>query len=345
MLDVAQEAGVSSTTVSYVLNGQDATIPQQTRERVLAVAEKMGYRANRMAQQLARQDSGIVGLLVPNIEAPFFAALTTQLNSLTSSIGYRLMFEIVDAGPIEDDDAVLHAREQTAVLRGIDQLLEWNTAGLLFWLHRQIDREKLRSSIRGVPTVGIGVDTSFGREEHAICDYVYVNQYWGTRPAVEHLIALGHHRFCFVAPLKSLIDARQQAVHDALADAGLPPPQIVESELQQTPDRIKEIAQARDRPTAYLCVDDHQALATYSGLRGMGLRIPEDVSLVSCDGGLIANSLVPRLSSVILPINEIAQSAVGLLRDRLDSDPSAPARCLEVKPHFEARQSTAPPGV
>lgn len=339
MQDVASAAGVSSATVSYVMNGIDASIPLATRERVLATAQEMGYRANRMAQRLARQESGIIGLVVPNIEAPFFATLTSQLNRSMDALGYHLMFEVVDVGSILEEESVLVNKEQKAMLEAVDRLLEWDAAGLVIWLHRPLEPQELDRKIQPVPTVCMGTNESGG----GICDYLHIDHYSGTRSAMAALIGMGHRKFCFVAPLKSIIDGRQRAVIDSLSEAGLEPPTILETEMKHCPARVQSILAEADAPTAFLCIDDHLAMATYSGIRSGRLRIPEDVSLISCDGGMMADLMVPRLSCVRLPMMEITATAITLLKERIAHKSAKSPDRKTIRPQYEQHQSTVCP--
>lgn len=339
MQDVATAAGVSSTTVSYVMNGIDAAIPLATRERVLATAQRMGYRANRMAQRLARQESGIIGLVVPNIEAPFFATLTSQLNRSVDALGYHLMFEVVEAGSIMEEESVLIKKEQRAMLEAVDRLLEWDAAGLVIWLHRPLEPQELDRKIHLVPTVCMGT-YEFGG---GTCDYLHIDHYSGTRSAMDSLIKMGHRKFCFVAPLKSITDGRKRAVIDSLSDAGLEPPTMLETEMKDCPGQVQAILAKPDAATAFLCIDDHLSMATYSGIRSYGLRIPEDVSLVSCDGGMMADLMVPRLSCVRLPMMEITATAVTLLKESIENKSVESLPRKSIQPQYEQHQSTASP--
>src|SRR5438105_12288384 len=183
MIDVARAAGVSQTTASFVLNGRDVAIPAETRQRVLRAARLLGYRANRIAQNLARQRSELIGTAIPVVENPFFASLVAYLHRRVNSLGYRMIFEVTEANDTEE------ARRSA-----LGQLLNWRVDGLLlYW--SEVYPHDVQDLIRGTPTVYFGTKAPDGDAE---C--VYLDNYGGAREAVEYLIGLGHRLLCCLTP-------------------------------------------------------------------------------------------------------------------------------------------------
>ena len=328
MQDVALETGLSTATVSYVLNGQDVAIPSETRLRVQEAAERLGYRANRMAQQLARKDSGLVGVIIPSISDPFFSVLTSHLNTLTRERGYQLLFEVIDQQP-----------DQKPALKAMDQLLGWNVAGLLLWMHRPIATADFERRLQGVPTVCMGIEDAFPHR----ADYIYLNHPVGTRAAVEQLITLGHQRFCYIDPFEPLPDPRRMTMLAVLHEAGLAPPYILEVTREEARAQVAEIARRPKAPTAFVCVNDTLALAALRGLHDANLCVPMDASVVACDASWVADFVEPTLSSVTFSLLEIAQQGVNLLHRAIAGESDSGPQRISVTPAYITRESVAAP--
>ncbi len=321
MLDVALAAGVSRTTASYVLNRVDVAIPQETRDHVLSIAQQMGYRTNRLAKQLAKQRSAMIGLMVRQMADPFFGSLADCLNVSAKSFDYQPLFEI--GCPDEEEGQ-----------RAIDHLLGWRVDGVILYIEQIQKLPQLALHLAGVPAVFIGPNDPGEVPQ----DCVYIDLYAGACEAANYLLSLGHTRFVYLGWRGA--NARFQAVADMLAERGMaPPPVILDSEVRET---VCSLSRRSDGPTAIICVNDMVALAALRGIRDAGKRAPQDLSVVSCDENWVAEYMDPALSSVTIPQARLAQESVHLLHQRISGDTSAPYR-VAVTPTLTIRESAAPP--
>lgn len=319
MLDVALAAGVSRTTASYVLNGQEVAIPQETRDHVLRVARQMGYRTNRLAQQLARQRSGMIGMVVPVLADPFFGNLADCLNQSAKTTGYQPLFEIGDPEAAEGRQA-------------IDHLLGWSVDGVVLYMQNMERLRQLDTPLSEVPCVFIGPNDPGAIRQ----DCVFVDLYAGAREATNYLLGLGHTRIHFLGWREA--DTRFRAVADLLKERGMAPPPLI-PEARET---VCELARRSDGPTAIVCVNDMVALAALRGIRDAGKRAPEDISVVSCDENWVAEYMDPALTSVTIPLAKLAETSVRLLHQRISGETSAPYR-VAITPTLTVRESAGPP--
>ncbi|CAN5422581.1 substrate-binding domain-containing protein [soil metagenome] len=323
MIDVAKAAKVSMTTASYVLNDRDVQIPAETRQRVWDAAKELGFRPNRFAQNLAHQRSGLIGVLTPINPSPFHAQLTGELNAKATALSYTLIFEATegldqDAGGFEE---------------AINRLLQWRVDGLLLW-----SKGEPISRLPECPTVLFGP-----RNPHPVSlTSVFVDLYEGARQAAQHLVDLGHREIGFVGHNDD--DPRWQALSDVAAQAGLAPPTRLSDSGTHDDLRCKveRLAKGNATPTAFLCISDVQALIVFRGLRNLGLRVPQDHSIVSCDESWAAENIDPALTAVAVPLAKMAQSALLSLVERV-GNPAAEGANIVLDPKLTVRESTAPP--
>jgi DNA-binding LacI/PurR family transcriptional regulator len=325
MLDVANAAGVSRTTASYVLNGLNVAIPQETRDHVLSVAHKMGYRTNRMAQQLAKQRSGFIGVIIPVIASPYFAYLATHINAFCRTAGFQMLLEA--AHSYEEDPCWQHA---------LDQLLSWGVDGLLLLWDPAIDLQQIRYAALEVPVVVVGIEPI--PEEDL--DWLYVDLYAGARAGMAHLMDQGHREIGYVGH-PSVGDPRYRAVVDMLAAAGLNPPMILVGPREEFYARVRALTGAYHEPTAFFCVNDTEAMVVQRALWDAGRRVPHDVSLVSGDSHWEADYTIPALTGVAIPSRQAAECSFQLLLQRINGDTRAKQH-LVIPPTFVVRESVAP---
>jgi LacI family transcriptional regulator len=291
--DVAAHAGVSVTTVSHVLNDVPGTrIAEATRDRVRRSAGELGYAPNSMARNLRLQRSQMVALISDEIATtPHAGRLILGAQEAASKAGWLMM--LVNTGLDVDFEA---AEIQALLQRQID--------GFVYakMYHREI---VLPDALDGVPAVLLDART---------------NEVGGGRTATEELIRHGHTRIGFANNIDDIPAARGrlEGYQAALRDAGLPfDPRLVaeaESETGGGLEAARELLLAPDRPTALFCFNDRMAMGAYHAAAELGLRIPQDVSVVGFDNQeLIAEGLRPGLTTVALPHYEMGAWAVETL--------------------------------
>jgi DNA-binding LacI/PurR family transcriptional regulator len=332
--DVATEAGVSRTTVSFVLNGRtDVKIPAETRERVLDAAERLDYHPHAPARQLAGGRSHILALVLRQTPEQIAAdaVLAETLRGLASAArakGFRVMVEpLSPEGPDSSYAGLLRAQ---------------HADGLVISGPR-IDDPQLLALVRdGFPLVLQGSLPDL----HVTS--VDVDNVAGARGAVEHLIGLGHRRIACItnAPLVyTAAQARLTGYRLALEAAGLP----VDAGLIATGDFDAPSGHAamhdllgRASFEAVFVASDVVALGAIGALREAGRKVPDDVSVVGFDDIPLAAYFDPPLTTVRLPASELGQAAGRALLERIADPTAAPRRTL-LPTELIVRASTASP--
>ncbi len=330
--DVATEAGVSRTTVSFVMNGRtDVKIPPATRLRVTKAAERLGYHAHASARQLAAGRSHMLALVLRQTPAQIAgdAVLAETLRGIATAArvdGYRVMIE-----PLEPDG-----------LHSYSGLLRAQHADGLIISGPRLDDPQLAELVHdGFPVVLQG---SLPDLEVPSVD---VDNVAGARGAVEHLIALGHQRIACItnAPLVySAATERLSGYREALAQGGLAEdPDLIEEAAFDAPSGHAAMLALLERTDldAVFVASDVVALGAIGALREAGRRVPDGVSVVGFDDIPLAPYVDPPLTTVRLPAFELGQAAGRALLDRI-ADPAASERTL-LSTELIVRASTAPP--
>lgn len=314
---VAAAAGVSTTTVSHVLNGV-GRVSESTRARVSDIAAQLGYMPNQLARGLRRQRSDTVGLIGDEVvTTPFAGRMIAGAHDAAKARGSLLL--IMETGR----DPELEEREALA-------LRQRQVDGVLYaaMYHRTVT---LPSALADVPVILLDAVSSDGRLPSVVPDEVT-----GGRAAAEELLSAGHRRIAFINTIDDIPAAhgRLQGFRAALRGAGLRPDRSLVLEAPSTPEGGYHAGLALlsrpDRPTGIFCFKDHVAMGCYQAAAELGLRVPDDVSVVGFDNmEVIAEALRPRLTTVALPHYEMGVWAVEQLYAWLDGPPEA----ADVAPH------------
>ena len=332
--DVAEAAGVSVTTVSHVLNDvKGARVSHDTRRRVGEVADQLGYTPNHLARSLRLRRSQTVGLISDKIATlPFAGELISGAQDAARARGALLM--VLHSG----GDAELEEREARL-------LAQRQVDGVLYatWYHREV---VVPAALQGVPTVL--VDASCAQPG---ISSVVPDEEAGGRAAVEELLRAGHRRVGFIND-----DADLPAAHGRLAGflagldaAGIPRERaVVVGTRPHTPGgyaAAMPLLSAPDRPTGVFCFNDRVAMGLYQAACELGLRIPQDVSVVGFDNQeIIAAALRPGLTTVQLPHYEMGAWAVDQLYRMVDGDSRPePAVHARLAGPVVRRESVGPP--
>jgi len=304
MHDVARLAGVSQTTVSFVVNNvTSVAISQETRDRVWAAIHALGWRPNAMARSLRTRHSQTLGLISDEVvTSPY--AVRMILGAQEAAWANRQMLLVVNTSGRSDI-------EQTA----LQFMLERRVEGLIYatMYHHEVTPP---ADLKLVSTVLVNCFVADRSLPAIIPDEVQ-----GGYTATEALIRRGHRRIAFIneiIPMPALF-GRLEGYRRALADYGLPvDPTLVRSCHSNARDAFtvtRELLEYTERPTAIFCFNDKMAMGAYDAIKRMGLRIPQDVAVVGFDNlELIAAQLYPPLTTVALPHYEMGRRAVELLQ-------------------------------
>jgi LacI family transcriptional regulator len=315
MADVARHAGVSRTTVSFVLsNRPSANIPADTRTRILDAVAELGYRPNAGARALAAQRTRLVGLITDVVTTPFGAGIIRGAQHQARIQGQSLLIASINGDPALDEQAV-------------ETMLEHRVEGLVCASgeHRPI---KPPPNLAGVPAVFVHCFDEDGRLPAVVPDEV-----GGGYVATRRLTEAGHHRIGFINldPQTVAAVGRLNGYHRALREVGIEPDDSLVCNGHATADGGYEQAalllDSADPPTAIFCGTDRMAMGAYDAIKERGLSIPGDVAVVGFDDQeVIAGYLRPGLTTVALPFEEMAARGVELLGRQATEQPTAPER-------------------
>lgn len=308
---IAQAAGVSTATVSNVINGNHHKVSRETIERVQQIIRESNYRPNATARSLASKKSNMIGVVLPNIgqdgnfaENPHYAHLLALLETNIRNRGYYMMLSCV---------------QQTK--ESIPLLSSWNVDGIVFMGTFREEVPGLRESLR-VPAVFI--DTY--AEDLGIVN-VGVDDYRGGWLSASYLLDCGHRNIAFVGPSVGKLDVMQkryEGFRDACAQRGVDLENgdvfLAQTTYSGGVDAGKRIAAAQKRFTAVAVMSDIAAFGVMEGLRQSGAEVPRDVSVIGFDDLLECQYCYPRLTTISQNVEQKAEKAVTWLHQMISRE-------------------------
>lgn len=307
LADVAEVAGVSMKTVSNVVHDYPHVTPEM-RRKVQQAIDELGYRPNLTARRLATGRTGMIALAIPEIDHPYFSALSRCIAEEASVMGYRVLVEQTLSNPAAER-AVLNDREAGVV------------DGVIFHPVSMDSMEVARLK-RDVPVVLLGESTMPVTADHVMIDNVLAAQ-----EGVGHLVAQGRRRIAFLGvvegDLTGSTNQRLLGYQQGLVDAKIPlDPDLVLTVSDFAPEEsaraVRDALAAGLAFDGLVCRDDRFATGALSALRTAGVRVPEDVAVVGWDDTELGRWAAPTLTSIAPDKRELAVTALGLLRDRMD---------------------------
>ncbi len=324
--DVAARARVSAGTVSNVLTGRRAVVPE-VADRVRAAVAKLGYVTDVAASHLRSSQSTVVGVLVPDLTNRFFATFVGFVESLVRADGYRVL--VASSGV----DGAMEAAELRA-------LTAWKPAGLIVIPCE--DRFASRQVLAGT-RIPVVVADRFGAQ--SACDAVGVDNADAVSQAAAHILGLGHRRVLVIASTLDLHNVRQRVAGARAAFAArarTPAPEVLEvgSGLEQASEALFARLGRAPAPTAIVALTNTATLAALKALSRRKLRVPRDVSLIGFDDDDWMEVVRPGITAVRQPLADLARTAWSRLRERLAGDASGPVR-VQLPCTLVLRDSTA----
>jgi LacI family transcriptional regulator len=299
MADVGRLAGVSSSTVSFVLNENSGqTISDRTRKRVLDAVATLDYRPNRTARGLRTRRTATIGLITDEIAVePFAGATILGVHEVVWAQGSLLL--VVNA-----------TRERRIVREVIDELVDRPVDAIIFAI-QDTRRLTVPDALKGVPSVLVN-----GYTAGDLLPSVLPDEVSGGRRATEMLLAAGHRRIAYLTgrPEAWATRARLRGFGAALEQAGL---SLGDQLIRPGNDRLdsgyeltRRLLVRPDRPTAIMCGNDRMATGAYLALAEAGLRIPQDMSVVGYDDQVDLSARVdPPLSTIRSPYYQMGRWA------------------------------------
>jgi LacI family transcriptional regulator len=323
--EVAAQAEVSTATVSRVLTGLDG-VGDAVRDRVLRAVAKLDYHPNRLARGLRAGQRKVIGVLIPDLQNPFFTGVVQGVEAVLYSAGFTLVLGHSDG---------LAERERThlSVLRGEGAagliLIPGNAAGANY--------ESLRAW--KIPVVAVD------RVPNGLqVDLVGTNNHEGVKEAINHLLSHGYQSIALInGPAGfSVTQERLAGYQEALRDAGVAwrESMIIHSDFRQTGGQaaMNRLLDLPKPPRAVLVANNLMTLGALQAMHERGMRIPEDVAVVGFDDMPWATSLRPPLTAVAQPASELGRTAAQLLLERLN-DPQRLPRHVILRTRLTVRAS------
>jgi LacI family transcriptional regulator len=328
LLDVAQAAGVSRATASLVIR-KSPLVADETRRRVEQAIAKLGYVYNMGAASMRATRSNTVGVIIPNLGNPFFAAMLAGIEQALEDAGLIVVLANSRESAASQETIIHRMRE-----RGVDGLILCPVAETRPSLLAKAAEWRL-------PVVQVLRYVSDSMGDYAGTDYA-----GGMRQAVDHLAELGHRTIAFAAggPVHSAYRERLAGFRAAMADHALDPNAIVNVPLGPggSPASAQALLDHPARPTAVLCFNDIMAAGIANGLTDLGVMVGPGFSVVGFDDLAEAELVRPRLTSVATFPAEIGDNAARLLLERLEVPQRADRRVVNLT-RLARRQSTAAP--
>lgn len=303
IFEVARSAGVSIATVSRVANGIGGVRPR-TEARVRAAMDRLGYRPHALARGLAARRSHTIGLLITDILDPYFAEILRGAQERAESAGYVVLL----------GDASVHTAAEDLLVK---RLLERRVDGLIVASSRTTDEYARQLRSEDIPVVCI--NGPIGQFPHA----VQIDQREGTRLAAGHLVGLGHRRIAHLTGPTGVPTRAERLAEfrSALLESGIPyDPALVATgvtSIGESRDATADLLALEDPPTAIFTYNDRWAIGAYQAIRGAGLRVGADVSVVGFDDIVMSEWIDPALTTVRQPRREMGRIAVDLLLEVL----------------------------
>lgn len=302
--DVAEQAGVAASSVSRVLSNHP-DVSSKMRERVMTAVRASGYEPNLLASSLRSGTSMSVGFVVGDISNPLISSIALAAEVRLAQRGYTLLLANSQDLPERNAANVIAFRQ-----RHVD--------GLLLSLTNEEDADTAAAlDAFGKPTVLLDRDAGAAGASRVLFDHAQ-----GFRDATRHLVELGHRRIALIAGLPHVRHTRERltAVTEELAAARLPEPMVKLGSLSRSQGHAaaEAVLTAARRPTAIICGGNQLLPGVISAILGLGLRIPDDVSLVTTDANDLTEFYNPPLAFISRDAAAFGLEGADSLLRRLD---------------------------
>ncbi len=330
--DVAEKAGVAVNTASTILNRRpNSWASKETEERVFAAAKDLGYRPNRAAVALRSGSFKTIGLLVADLENPFYTHFSRVFENAIAALGYDLV--------IENWQADLEREKKL-----LDEMVHRNVDGVVAFVSDLNSHQEFfeQQSKIGFPVVALGMASA----EKVMVDLVSPNFRSGLKEAADCLYQLGHRRFGFLAAWSKgqRVGGRPAYFQEVIQDFGDAESEVVHCgpSITEALEKGREILGKSDRPTAIVALNDLTAIGVMRAAKDLGLSVPEDLSVVGIDGIPLGEHLLVSLSTVAQAYEEMAAKAIEFLLARIEGGGSQGAQHEEFATRFIQRESVGP---
>ncbi len=335
---VAERAGVSASTVSHVLNGNDQHVGATKRARVLEVVRELNYRPNAIARSMVKRATATIGLVITELQNPLFVPVTEGVEDVLRAEGYQII--------------LASATDWESEAQAIETLRTQQVDGFIFMSisQRYPSDHILKLKEEGFPVVVINrylEDDTINR--------VQIDDRNAGYTATRHLLSLKHTRLGAITgaldqnfPRRSALE-RHVGWQQAIQEAGLPsnPAWVADGQYTfeggyQSMRRIlAEIwpKPAAERPTAFFIANESMAVGALKALYEAGVRVPQELAIVTVGDPPFAAYTAPALTTIALPVVEAGQTAARILVENLKATTALPAQHITLTCHMNIRES------
>ena len=327
--DIARATGLSTTTVSLVLNGKPHRISKEKCRLIKETAKKMDYHPNRLAVGLIKHETKTVGLILLDITNVFFSEVAKGLEDVLQEHGYHLLL-------CNSNDR--HERELSAIRMMNNQMVD----GLIIVMSSETVGEKEKKTFAALKSMKRPVVLIDCFNESGGFSTISIDNFKASYIAVEYLVSLGHRRIaCICGPLGlKTNDDRLRGYTAALADSGIPFEKALiyqgDFRYQSGYDAIPVLLPKK--PTAVLCLNDMMAYGAMNALTNQGIRVPEDVSVMGFDDIFFSQITSVPLTVIRQPAYDMGKKAGHVLLSALSVH--AESQQIVFEPTIRVRKST-----
>lgn len=326
--EVAKKAGVSKTTVSRIINGNFSQVGEETKKRVLGIIDELGYRPNALAKGLKSTKTNVIGIVLSNLQNPFWMSVLEGVEDTCRNSGYNLM--ICNS----NDESVLEEEHIRGLLmRRVDGVIVNPTINNLDFFQSLISSEYPVVLVNRKLT---GVNTST----------VVVDNILGAKQATEHLIKLGSKDISLIVYPPNGVSPRLERIEGfkrAYANLGLRFDEkcihIVEEKRNEVKRYVMHLLSSPDRPKAIFSTNNTMTLEIIDAINESNLTIPPDISLVSYDETVWSRHLTSPLTTVSQPSYEMGHLAAKKLIELLNSEKKIEPEEIILRPELIVRKS------
>jgi DNA-binding LacI/PurR family transcriptional regulator len=330
--DIAREVGVSASAVSFALNGKPG-VSEATRARILQYAQEMNWRPNSAARALGGARVGAIGLVLARPTKtlgaePFYAQIIYGMQAILSARSVALLLQVVD-----DTEAELEVYRRWSAEKRVDGLL-------LVDLQADDPRIAVVEDL-GVPAIVLG-----GPGGHGSLPSIWADDREAMLACAQYLAALGHTRIAHVAGMPSFLHTQRRikALKDSADRLGLADTQSLTTDFSDTEGAAatRDLLSSPAAPTAIIYDSDLMAVAGLGVAAEMGVRVPEDLSIVSFEDSVLTQIVHPALTALSRDTYAYGTQVAEALM-RIVDDPSTGADIKAQTPRLTVRESTARP--
>ncbi|MGM7723811.1 LacI family DNA-binding transcriptional regulator [Metabacillus sp. Hm71] len=325
--DIAREAGVSATTVSKVINNK-GRISEKTKNKIMQIIEEFHYQPNVLASAMKGKSTYTIALLIPDAANPIYAQYLKYIEEYGQELGFSVVMCSTGSDPEKE-------------ARHITLLKQKHVDGIIIasiFKNEPVLKQLIEEEL---PIVFV----NFQRPELPVGS-ISGDDFLGGYMATDHLLSLGHRRIAIIAEDATISgEERIKGYKKALENAGIEVDEnliitINEPTIEGAEVHAKELLNNAQRPTAIFGCNDILAIGSMLAAKGLGIRIPDELSIIGFDNTIMCKIVEPQLSSVNIPINEMGKQAMELLAQQINKKNNMKQR-TSLLPELIIRHSTA----